>query len=202
MKYGVRFRSNSLEIFNGIVDYEAFTNRIIEIRKVFQFNNKFNIVVIEDLQELSDILQIPIPEWVIGTNIADTIIILNYHKWKHTNNEKVENLILHEFTHVVLNFKAKNNLPIWLNEGLAIYFARQEYAPKRYVDPNLDFYTVDYSTDGIYNLAATIINKLIEVYGIASVINEALNCECFEENWMFNNKNLKRLLYQGGENNR
>ncbi len=42
-----------------------------------------------------------------------------------SNNESVENLILHEFVHVVLNLKTQSPLPIWLNEGLAVYLSDQ-----------------------------------------------------------------------------
>ncbi|GAA0696562.1 hypothetical protein GCM10008904_00640 [Paraclostridium ghonii] len=73
-----------------------------------------------DLKELEDLIETKVPKWVIGTSFDNVILILDHDKWKKSNNETVENLILHEFVHVVLNLKLKANLPIWLNEGLYV----------------------------------------------------------------------------------
>lgn len=121
----LNFYIKDLRVLRDIESYLDFYNRAMNIKNVFNFNDKVIVDVIDSLEELSEILEVKVPKWVIGTSFENVILILDHEKWKKSNNESVENLILHEFVHVVLNLKTQSPLPIWLNEGLAVYLSDQ-----------------------------------------------------------------------------
>ncbi|EJO5347412.1 hypothetical protein NRP93_001491 [Clostridium botulinum] len=193
----LNFNIKDLRVLTDIKDYSKFYYRAMNIKKIFKFNHGVIVDVVDSLQELSKILQVNVPKWVIGTSFEKVILILDHKKWQKSNNESVENLILHEFVHVVLNLKAQSILPIWLNEGLAIYFADQ-YESYKYKKPNIskdfDFYNIDYSDGRLYHISTYIIMKLIEKYSINKVIDETLNTKNFEQSKIFSNESLLELL--------
>lgn len=193
----INFYARDLRVLKGIRDYSDFYNRINKIRKIFDFDKKIVIDVFDDLQELENLIETKVPKWVIGTSFNNVILILDYDNWKTSNNETVENLILHEFIHVVLSLKSKTNLPAWLNEGLAVYFSDQHYSFKNQNfdnNININFYEVDYSHGNIYFISMCVLIKLIDKYGIEKVIHEALNTKDFEKNVIFNNENLLKVI--------
>lgn len=194
----INFYARDLRVLKGIRDYSDFYNRINKIRKIFDFDKKVIIDVMDDLKELEDLIEMKVPKWVIGTSFDNMILILDYDKWKKSNNETVENLILHEFIHVVLNLKSKRNLPIWLNEGLAVYFSDQyhSFKDKKFDNNiNINFYDVDYSSENIYFISIYVLIKLIDKYGIEKIIHEALNAEDFENSQIFKNDNLLKVMH-------
>ncbi|MBS5953802.1 MAG: hypothetical protein KIB53_08250 [Paraclostridium bifermentans] len=193
----INFYARDLRVLKGIRDYLDFYNRINKIRKMFDFDKKIILDVMDDLKELEDLVEKKVPKWVIGTSFDNIILILDHDKWKKSNNETVENLILHEFVHVVLNLKSKGNLPIWLNEGLAVYFSNQYHSFKyQNFDNNIDvnFYDIDYRNENVYYIGVYVLIKLIDKYGIEKVVHEALNTENFETNQVFRNHNLLSLI--------
>lgn len=193
----LNFYARDLRVLKGIRDYSDFYNRVNKIRKIFDFDKKIVIDVFDDLQELENLLETKVPKWVIGTSFNNAILILDYDKWKTSNNETVENLILHEFIHVVLSLKSKTNLPAWLNEGLAVYFSDQYHSFENQNfdnNININFYEVDYSHGNIYFISMCVLIKLIDKYGIEKVIHEALNTKDFEKNIIFNNENLLKVI--------
>ncbi|KKY00430.1 hypothetical protein VN21_14180 [Paraclostridium benzoelyticum] len=193
----INFYARDLRVLKGIRDYLDFYNRINKIRKMFDFDKKIILDVMDDLKELEDLVEKKVPKWVIGTSFDNIILILDHDKWKKSNNETVENLILHEFVHVVLNLKSKGNLPIWLNEGLAVYFSNQYHSFKyQNFDNNIDvnFYDIDYRNENVYYIGVYVLIKLIDKYGIEKVVHEALNTENFETNQVFRNDNLLSLI--------
>ncbi|MCR1934569.1 hypothetical protein ACQX0N_11345 [Clostridium tepidum] len=193
----IKLNIKDFRILRDIEDLYGFYNKVINIKNIFKFKNEVTIDVVDSLEELSDIVGISVPDWVIGISLPDSILILDHEKWKQSNNEKVENLILHEFIHVILNSKAQSILPIWLNEGLAVYFSGQyeNYKDKKpNINKNFNFYNMDYSDGRLYHISIYIIMKLIEKYSIKRIVNETLKTKNFEQSKIFSNKNLLELL--------
>ncbi|HDK7168025.1 TPA: hypothetical protein PTV44_001892 [Clostridium botulinum] len=193
----LNFHIKDLRVLRDIERYLDFYNRAMNIKNVFNFNHRVIVDVIDSLEELSEILEVKVPKWVIGTSFENVILILDHEKWKKSNNESVENLILHEFVHVVLNLKAQSPLPIWLNEGLAVYLSDQ-YANYKKKKPNInedfDFYNVNYNNEKLYHISIYIIIKLIDKYSINKVIDETLKTKDFKQSKMFSNESLLELL--------
>ncbi len=179
----LNFYIKDLRVLRDIESYLDFYNRAMNIKNVFNFNDKVIVDVIDSLEELSEILEVKVPKWVIGTSFENVILILDHEKWKKSNNESVENLILHEFVHVVLNLKTQSPLPIWLNEGLAVYLSDQygNYKGKKpNINEDFDFYNVNYNNEKLYDISIYIIMKLIDKYSINKVINETLKTKNFK----------------------
>lgn len=194
----LNFDVRDLRVLRDINNYSDFYNRIEKIKTIFDFNKKVIIDVIDDLHELEELMEMKIPTWVIGTSFDNVILILDHDKWKKSNNEIVDNLILHEFVHVVLNLKSKINLPVWLNEGLAVYFADQYHAYKnKNFNNNIEFnfYELDYNNQNIYHISIYVLIKLIDKYGIEKIVHEALYTEDFENSEIFSNNNLLKVIH-------
>lgn len=192
----LNFDVRDLRILRDINNYSDFYNRVMNIKNVFSFKRKVIIDVVETLDELAEIINMDVPKWAIGTSFDNVILIVDHNKWKKSNSESVDNLILHEFIHVVLNSK-EILLPIWLNEGLAVYFSDQyqSYKKKKLkVGRDFNFYKLDYSSDNVYYISTYIIMELIDEYGVNMVVEEALKTIDFESNKIFNNSNLLRLM--------
>lgn len=193
----LNFYIKDLRVLRDIESYLDFYNRAMNIKNLFNFNDKVIIDVIDSLEELSEILEVKVPKWVIGTSFENVILILDHEKWKKSNNESVENLILHEFVHVVLNLKTQSPLPIWLNEGLAVYLSDQygNYKGKKpNINEDFDFYNVNYNNEKLYDISIYIIMKLIDKYSINKVIDKTLKTKNFKQSKMFSNEGLLELL--------
>lgn len=191
----LNFAVKDLRVLRDINNYFDFYNRAMDIKHKFGFKEKVIIDVVDTLSELSNILNMDVPDWVIGTSFDNVILIIDHNNWTRSNSESVDNLILHEFIHVVLN--SKSNLPIWLNEGLAIYFSNQYASYKNRdlkINQEFDLYKLDYSNNDVYHISIYVLIKLINKYGIERIVEESLKTKNFEKSQIFNNCNLLRLL--------
>lgn len=191
----LNFAVKDLRVLRDINNYFDFYNRAMNIKHKFGFKEKVIIDVVDTLSELANILNMDVPDWVIGTSFDNVILIIDHNNWTRSNSESVDNLILHEFIHVVLN--SKSNLPIWLNEGLAIYFSNQYGSYKNRhlkINQEFDLYKLDYSNNDVYYISTYVITKLINKYGVERIVEETLKTKNFEKSQIFNNCNLLRLL--------
>ncbi len=88
-------------------------------------------------------------------------------------------------------------MPIWLNEGLAVYLSDQygNYKGKKpNINKDFDFYNVNYNNEKLYDISIYIIMKLIDKYSINKVIDETLKLKISKQSKMFSNESLLELL--------
>ncbi|MCR1899294.1 peptidase MA family metallohydrolase [Irregularibacter muris] len=85
---------------------------------------KFNMVIYPDSMEMNKGLRLPSGEETLGAYYGGNIFLLSPRQLNLENN-KIENIILHEYTHLLVEEKTKGNHPIWFTEGIALY---QEYS--------------------------------------------------------------------------
>jgi len=67
------------------------------------------------------------PAWAVGSAVGKTTILMASpnHAGSHTYTEMLQ-IVVHEFTHIVEAWKTTVNLAVWLNEGVAMWFAGQK----------------------------------------------------------------------------
>lgn len=165
------------QIGSIIADNSQIYSRINEIRSKFGFENKVNILSIDDKNQMKKVIGCDIPDWVIGLNNGNTIILHNLNNWENQSNDFVIEVIVHEFVHIVLNNITDNTCPIYLNEGLALYYANQnqnidsKYLIDLIKNEKIEFYNLDYEHDCFYDLSILIINMFINKYGEKEIIN-------------------------------
>ncbi len=184
------------KILKYIEDYNLFSENVGKLRRTFNFTNTIYIHAFDSIEELSRKVSYKLPKWVVGTSYDNNILVINYTNQKN-KVDTFSSLILHEFVHVILATIKKDRLPIWLNEGLAIYFSGQY---KKYNFNNIDlcrrtnFYELNYCSNYLYDKSIYILLKLIDKYGVAVILDELFICENFEGSRLFNNNNLCNIL--------
>jgi hypothetical protein len=102
--------------------------------------------------------------------------MVNPYKSKRHNYNGMVQIALHEYTHVVIN-DVNRNIPIWLNEGIALMEAGQSSifrveVKKEALADKLPFYdkiAVDQSSGMVYKYAGSIVEFIIARFSIGKL---------------------------------
>jgi hypothetical protein len=117
------------------------------------------------------------PDWVVGLGSVELHVVSPLNPGPaHSYSTILDNVFIHEFAHVC-TWKINRNLPIWLNEGFALYEGGPYYSEESVVEvynnlgriPGLDELNSsfdNFSSLGGYPLALTIATFIIETYGM------------------------------------
>ncbi|MBP5529606.1 MAG: hypothetical protein J6X80_06090 [Lachnospiraceae bacterium] len=81
-------------------------------------------------------------------------------------------LILHESVHILLSEYCNSNIPVWLNEGLATFYAGQNCGS---AGDEIDVDKLDYSTDNFYANAKALVEKTVASFGEDALIKQLKN---------------------------
>jgi len=119
------------------------------------------------------------PDWSVGNarSNGDIWMVNPYCSSVH-DYEAMKKILVHEYTHVVVN-SVNKNIPTWLNEGIACYEADQNKDPKiaTYVKqqaevgwlPNYWQIDKDHSTGDVYIYARSIVEYILGQYSLESL---------------------------------
>lgn len=148
------------------------------------FNSKIDVLIYPDLKTFHNAINYPdAPDWVVGAASKNELKMVSpLNPGSEHSYESLMKAIVHELAHtVVLNFRKQGlvGLPNWLNEGYAYYEAGQRTENEFHtIQSNLlnkeipswqelrDANTSQFGDIGGYGISATIIEFLIESYGI------------------------------------
>lgn len=145
---------------------------------------KVIIEVYPDIKAFHDAMGSPnAPNWVVGTGWKNKIEMVSPLNpgGQHTYDTLMQ-VVVHEFTHVVIsNINSDlESIPIWLNEGIAAYEAKQmssnsRSAIKEKLDSNdvpslSEMNSSNFSEVGGYVFSYTAIEYLIENYGYDTIV--------------------------------
>ena len=101
--------------------------RLINIFDV-ELNGKVDVYIHPDLNSMKNTMNIDdSSEWLVGLAVGDeTIHIVSPANppGNHTFESVLEGLV-HEFVHICVASASPRRLPVWLNEGLAVFFSGQ-----------------------------------------------------------------------------
>lgn len=102
------------------------------IKKLKDFYNinvsNINIELIYSRKELNKKIERRTPNWLIGLACKNKIYLFSpLAVEKHSSHKKsdLNKIITHELCHI-FNAKVNNNIPLWLDEGLALYLSNQK----------------------------------------------------------------------------
>ena len=165
---------------NGIWTDEI-ESMIHNIQQIFRFDNRVYVKVDSSLAELSMRLGIPLPDWVKGVAMNNVIYLLNPIAWKQDGNDTLASIFIHEYVHTAVFGTFKTECPLWLNEGLALYFSGQYKTMRleRFINAGTDCLMESYEEYALRTL------ELIRKYGDRDTVEEARKCNNFLENKMF-----------------
>lgn len=187
---------SDLRILNHISKEDCWINKLLSIRGLFDFNNRINILLFDSIEELSRYLGGKVPSWVIGSYIGSSILMLNYDIWKERELGPFMQVMVHEFAHIAIGQVSKLRCPIWLNEGLALYFAEQ-YRTVRLDTKCIskaNIYEFNYSDGDVYDICAKAIEKLVDLYGIDTIIDRLRHSSAYEKDEILGITNMEKIL--------
>lgn len=110
------------------------------------------------------------PEWLTGFAGEKTIHLLGPEAMpkghEGSRKERFEKTIVHEMSHIYYRKFKGNGAPKWLNEGTAIYIAKQKgyKKPEKVTTQMLNEYHGEIK-EGIYTVGAYVVKEIIKDYG-------------------------------------
>jgi len=115
---------------------EAAEENYSAVCKMFDYypEQKTTVIVYDNAEQMMKNINLSKEKPPMGAYLASTIQILSPELWI-SDKENMRNIFLkegpmvHEFTHLLVDDLAKNNYPLWLTEGIALY---QEYIQTGY----------------------------------------------------------------------
>lgn len=197
-EYGVNLRLTSIYILADVESFLKLCESIIEIRRLLDYSGKVVLEEVTSLTMLEQKVGVNLPKWVIGLSAGERIWILKKSEWQNQKMD-VSQLILHEFVHIALGHRIRRSVPIWLNEGLAVYLSGQykDYKLEQsHIRTWVDFYGLSYESEHLYVVAAKTLIALVREYSLSGVIKELFSCEEFETSRLFHNENLNRVVQE------
>jgi len=157
---------------------------IKSIKKLQNFYNKnisnINIELIYSREELNKRMKKKTPNWLIGLADKNKIYLfspLAVEKYSSHKKSDLNKIITHELCHI-FNAKLNNNIPPWLDEGLALNLSSQK-KNKDFKKKDWQFFidnlNNDISFDSFvkhdgYKIAYWLVKKLIYKYKIKNLL--------------------------------
>ena len=148
------------------------------IRQKFQFRKRVIIKYYETKKAVEGELNIAIPEWVKAFSINNYIGVINMNEWKE--NDNIKKILIHEFTHCAMRaICKKEEIPLWVDEGIAMYMAHQIEQTYLETEKLLEITSSETILDNIYVYASDLMNRLVSKIGIETLIKLLKNERSF-----------------------
>lgn len=195
-RFETNLRITSLKLLKDVESFAELGTKVVKIREMFGFTSEVVIEEVYSLEALERITGNRLPRWVIGLSAGKRIWVLDKSRWENQKMDLAQ-LILHEFVHITVNGTVKKKVPVWLNEGLAVYLSGQyeDYQLENsHIRKEMDFSQLTYESQNLYIIAGKVVTALADEYGAEMLIQELLTSEEIETSSIFNNENLNRIV--------
>jgi len=172
---------NICVIFNeddkSILRLEKYTVIIIkDLQKFYKAKNpKIKIELIYSRKEFDNKLNCKTPKWLVATALKNNIYLFSPSVIEKVSDHKkteIKKLLTHEFCHV-FNSKINKNGLVWMDEGIALFVAKQR-KNKNYTEDNLNYFSDYYfekniklspfATNNGYKISYWAIRKIAEEF--------------------------------------
>lgn len=175
------------------------------------FNSKIDVFIYPDLKAFHSAINYPdAPDWVVGAASKNELKMVSpLNPGSVHTYESLMKAIVHELAHtVVLNFRKQGlvGLPNWLNEGYAYYEAKQLTKSQREIVHNQllknkipswneleKANTAQFGDINGYPISATIIEFLVESYGLDKLKQFIIEPESVEKIYNMSKEDLEDL---------
>lgn len=144
---------------------------IDELEDFFEIKlkSKPQIEFVDSREEMDMALGRKTEPWLVANADPENglIHILSEDKFETESNHPREDFprtLKHEISHNFYNQITGGVLPVWLNEGICLYLAKQIKNPPKEVNWDIDYY-FDHADEGVYFYSALLVRYLIENYG-------------------------------------
>lgn len=187
---------SDIRILEYILSDDSCYQKIAYLRKLFNFYSKVNVLLFDSINEISTYLDLEVPSWIMGAYVNNTIIMLKYECWKDRGLGTFSQIMIHEFVHVIISKITKKRCPIWLNEGLAMFFADQQFyiSENNKVTTISNLYKLDYNFGELYVISNRVTNRLIEIYGVDLIISRIRSIVNYKDDSILGLDNIIRIF--------
>ncbi|MCL1852726.1 MAG: hypothetical protein FWF88_06790 [Peptococcaceae bacterium] len=170
-------------------------NGLARIRRDFVYRSRAVVDVFDDAQRMTDYLGFSIPVGVKGTGFNNKILLVARNGWIDDFEDSIFEILLHEFAHLAVAESFAEKCPLWLNEGLAIYYSGEaKYRDSQGFKADYPYYEKDYADwDLFYFQCAQIVFRLIEKYGEQDFVIHCRKCRDFINDSIVGAENLRRF---------
>ena len=216
----LEFKSEHFEFYSKKQDAEVLDalSKVLESNYIritsnmlTSFDSKINVFIYPDLKAFHSAINYPdAPDWVVGAASKNELKMVSpLNPGSVHSYQSLMKAIVHELTHtVVLNFRKQGlvGLPNWLNEGYAYYEAGQLTENEHEtIHSNLlknkipswvelkNANTFQFGDMGGYGISATIIEFLVESYGLDKLKQYIIEPESVEKIYKMSKKNLEHM---------
>jgi hypothetical protein len=152
------------------VNSHFISSKVNYLRKLFSFKSQIKIYFLGQPDFDEKKRHYMIPEWVVGFNKKKTVFI-SVDSLDRDCFNSIDKLIVHEISHIMINKITGKRCPLWLNEGLALYFAEQLNIEHNEYIPDKNIYDCSYSDDFYYDRSGYITCELIRRYSELEIIS-------------------------------
>lgn len=191
-KYDLGINFRDYPEFEYYIKNKEIEKKVKSIRKLFNFSQAIDIKKFETLTDAEVYFGKKLPGWFIGASIDNTIFLLDFCKWHKGYGVKPAQVLLHEFVHTAVKHTNKC-CPIWINEGLALNLSGQinDMISNNKLKIDKRIYDLHYDDPGFYIICGYSIYSLIKCYGVKRIIKRLSSIQNFEEDKIFNPKNVE-----------
>jgi len=215
--------ANSLDDFSQKLEtnYVSVTSKLETA-----ITSKIDVQIYKNLTSYHNAMGYPeMPDWASGSAVGKTLILMvsPNNAGLSSYSDMLTN-ILHEFVHIVVNWKQSDRVANWLTEGCATYlsgqYTRQTAIPNiKYTvntfgyKPSLSFFETDpnFGGDNGYPFSFTVVDFIVEKFGYHglaeytgtqdfSVLGYNSKDEFQADWWAFLDKNYLGISAVGKEN--
>jgi hypothetical protein len=188
----ISFPDEWLELLNS--QYSELHYKISRIREHFGFTGRVSVTVFDSARDLSNYLGFTVPQWVKGTGFGDRIYLVRREGWIQDFDDSIYDIMLHELVHLAVAQRFSAQCPIWLNEGLALFYSGQHSSLDfSACSADYPYYDKDYTDEMLYCQSAQIVARLIESYGALPFVEYCRRCTEFAHDSMVGAEGLIRL---------
>lgn len=171
--------------------------RVLNDLRTPPLHNKVDILIYANLNTYHKASYQPnAPTWVIANSVLgkDAIQMVNPLHGDGRSYDEYMKAIVHEFTHIIVMryINSTSNIPIWLNEGIASYEAKQDDDAGPLVSTaklmntlptlkELETNNYTFGNNNGYQFSYSIIEYIVKVYGYDKVVALVKSPAMFEK---------------------
>ncbi|MCL1918322.1 MAG: hypothetical protein FWG14_08405 [Peptococcaceae bacterium] len=157
-------------------------HKISFIRRHFNYTDRVYVKVFESTRHLADHFGFRIPEWIMATGFGDRLYLVKQEQGNDGFGGPILETILHELVHLAVAQSFSAQCPLWLNEGLALYYSGEyqsfDFSGCREEYP---YYEKGYSDKDFYCQSAYVVARLIQRYRLWPFVAYCRKCTQFSQ---------------------
>ena len=162
---------NEVKLKEYGIDKNHIENRFTQVQNTLKCQSHVRVFMVETEKLWTNLCQLyEIPEWACGVSLFENVFVKRKSLWSTFNVGSLDETILHESVHSLLAGLFGTNLPIWLNEGLAIYLSGQSKYYRLLTFENADISKLTYADENLYDLSISKLLKMLESQSIEAIL--------------------------------